>query len=257
MYRVVTEMLQSARATILVKALPQPSKTYGETVCCAGVTSEGRWLRLYPVRFRHLKEASFSRWDWVEFKYRPPKADRRRESCHVYEETIKKDGHLPDRERSTLLEPLIVGSALEAQERGQSLALIRPRNTRFTYRAKKPADIEADREAYKRAACQTSFFDEELAALDPSPFEFKFSFEDAAGRHEYRNGDWEAHAMFWRERQRTSETEALRWMDGVFNQDYPRRGMAFAIGNMFKRPKTWQLLGVLRLDEAKQATFAF
>ncbi len=35
-------------------------------------------------------------------------------------------------------------------------------------------------------------------------------------------------------------------MDGVFNEDYPRRGMVFAIGNMTKRPQTWQLLGVLR-----------
>ena len=63
--------------------------------------------------------------------------------------------------------------------------------------------------------------------------------------------------MFWRERKRTSETEALRWMDGTFNEEYPRRGMAFAIGNMAKRPQTWQLLGVLRLDEVKQTAFAF
>lgn len=250
-------MLQSARVTILVKALPQPSKTYGETVCCAGVTTEGKWLRLFPVRFRHLKEASFSRWDWVRFQYERPKADRRHESCHVYEETIKKDGQLLGRERSALLEPLLVSSAQDAHEQGHSLALVRPRNTRFIYRAKKPADIEADREAYRRAARQTSFFDEELAALDPSPFEFKFRFDDAAGSHEYQNGDWEAHAMFWRERQRTSEAEALRWMDGIFNDEYPRRGMVFALGNMAKRPQTWQLLGVLRLDEANQTAFAF
>lgn len=251
-------MHQSARVTILVKALPQPSKTYGETVCCAGVTADGQWLRLFPVRFRHLKgEASFSRWDWVKFQYGQPKSDRRKESCHVHEETIRIDGQLAERERATLLEPIIVGSAQEALEQGRSLALIRPRNTRFLYRAQKPADIEADREAYRRAACQTSFFDEELAALEPSPFEFKFRFEDTSGAHEYRNGDWEAHAMFWRERKRTSETEALRWMDGTFNEEYPRRGMAFAIGNMAKRPQTWQLLGVLRLDEVKQTAFAF
>jgi hypothetical protein len=28
--------------------------------------------------------------------------------------------------------------------------------------------------------------------------------------------------------------------------------MVFAIGNQAKRPKTWQLLGVIRLDEMKQ-----
>src|SRR5258708_36962068 len=56
---------QNSRAVVLVKALPQPSKTYGETVCCAGVTAEGQWKRLFPVRFRHLRgDSSFSRWDF-------------------------------------------------------------------------------------------------------------------------------------------------------------------------------------------------
>lgn len=251
-------MQQAARVAVLIKALPQPSKTYGETVCCAGVTAEGAWKRLFPVRFRHLKgEHSFSRWDWVSFQYGRPKADNRVESCHVHEESIAIEGKLPERERSRLLEPLVLGSGVEAAERGQSLALIRPKNTRFIIHRRTAEEIEDERRAYANAARQMTMFDEELAALDPTPHEFKFRFEDAAGQHEYRNGDWEAHAMFWRERQRTSEAEALRWMEGKFNEEYPRRGMVFAIGNLAKRPHTWQLLGVIRLNEAKQSTLLF
>src|ERR1700693_961807 len=90
---------QNSRAVVLVKALPQPSKTYGETVCCAGVTADRRWKRLFPVRFRHLAgENSFSRWQWVEFSYRQPTHDRRLESCHVFEETIRITGTIPERE---------------------------------------------------------------------------------------------------------------------------------------------------------------
>lgn len=251
-------MQDAAKVAILVKALPQPSKTYGETVCCAGVTAEGAWKRLFPVRFRHLKgEHSFKRWDWVSFKHGVPKSDRRVESCRVHEESIAVAGKLSERDRSSLLEPLILGSGEEAGRLGHSLALIRPRNTRFVARRKTAADIEADRDAYARAARQIGMFDEELAALDPSPFEFRFRFEDAAGKHDYQNGDWEAHAMFWNERRRTNEANALRWMDEVFNEDYPRKGMVFAIGNQAKRPQTWQLLGVIRLDEARQAVLAF
>ena len=251
-------MQAAAKVAILVKALPQPSKTYGETVCCAGVTAEGIWKRLFPVRFRHLKgEHSFGRWDWVSFKHGVPKSDRRVESCHVHEESIAINGRLPERDRAILLEPLVLGSGEEAGRLGHSLALIRPRNTKFVARRKTIADIEADRDAYARAARQIGMFDEELAALDPSPFEFRFRFEDAAGKHDYQNGDWEAHAMFWHERRRTSEANALRWMDGVFNDEYPRKGMVFAIGNQAKRPQTWQLLGVIRLDEARQSALAF
>src|SRR5438067_2475599 len=92
----MTTTQQTSRAVVLVKALPQPSKTYGETVCCAGVTAVGEWKRLFPVRFRHLAgDSSFSRWDWVRFNYRSPTRDRRTESCHVYEDSIIVEHRLP------------------------------------------------------------------------------------------------------------------------------------------------------------------
>jgi hypothetical protein len=77
---------QKSRVVVLVKALPQPSKSYGETVCCAGVTADGQWKRLFPVRFRHLQDNSFKHWDWINFGYRLPTRDRRVESYHVYED---------------------------------------------------------------------------------------------------------------------------------------------------------------------------
>lgn len=40
---------------ILVKAYPQPSRTYEETVCVVSVNGDGReMLRLFPIRYRHL-----------------------------------------------------------------------------------------------------------------------------------------------------------------------------------------------------------
>ena len=245
---------QSSRVIILVKALPRPSKQYGETVCCAGVTADGKWKRLYPIRFRHLQgEKSFSRWDWLKFKYRNPTRDRRDESCHVHEESIELDGEFPERDRPRFFNRLIVGSAKHAAERELSLALIRPRNTRFTFKQKSAKEIEDEKESYRFAAQQESFFDQKLADLEPSPYEFRFSFEDESGTHNYQDGDWETHAMFFRERNRTSEQGALRWMNEIFNERYPKKGMAFAIGNMAKRPQTWQLLGVIRLDETIQS----
>lgn len=245
--------LRKARVVILVKALPQPSKTYGETVCCAGVTANGVWKRLYPVRFRHLSgDSSFSRWDWVDFEYRLPTRDQRTESCHVHEDSIRIEGSLSSNGRARLLNPLIVGSAKEAFSRGQSLALIRPRRTRFSCRRKSLGQIEAERVAYRKAAAQLSMFDERLAEIEPTPFLFRFRFEDDAGQHTYTNGDWEAHAMFWRHRRQTNEAEALRWMSEIFNDEYPRKGVVFAVGNQAKRPQVWQLLGVIRLDELTQ-----
>jgi hypothetical protein len=244
---------KKCRVAILVKALPQPSKRYGETVCCAGVTAQGDWKRLFPIRFRHLQgTSSFARWDWVSFQYSRPVTDLRAESCHVHEETIVIDGQLPQKERARLLQAIVVGSATHAAQLGRSLALIRPRNTRFVVKPRSIVELDKQRDAFKRAASQTQMFDKELAELEPSPYEFRFRFEDDAGKHDYESGDWETHAMFWRQRQKTGEQDAIRWMMQTFNDEYPQKGIAFAIGNQAKRPQTWQLLGVLRLDDPKQ-----
>lgn len=61
--------------------------------------------------------------------------------------------------------------------------------------------------------------------------------------------------MFFKGMQREGvEAKLIDWMSGVFNDDHPRRGMAFAIGNVARRPQTWQLLGVLRVDETSQGS---
>jgi hypothetical protein len=100
---------------------------------------------------------------------------------------------------------LIKGSAIEAMQQGHSLTLIRPRNARFVAKRKSAAAVAEEREAYKVAAQQTSIFDKELAELEPSPLDFRFQFEDDDGSHDYQNGDWETHVMFWRWRERTTE----------------------------------------------------
>ena len=246
-------MKHSAKVVILVKALPQPSKQYGETVCCAGITADRQWKRLFPIRFRHLSGTnSFKRWDWVKFDYRNPTRDIRSESCHVYEDSIELDRTLQPSERNSLIDPMIVNSGHAAAETGCSLALIRPTKTRFTWKEKSRTRINEERNAFNRAARQTSLFDSQLAEIEPTPFEFRFTFTDAAGEHNYENGDWEAHAMFWNGCQRDNVEKTLEWMDHTFNVEYPKRGMVFALGNQAKRPQTWQLLGVIRLDIVQQ-----
>ncbi len=245
--------IRQDRVAILVKALPQPSSKHGETVCCAGVTRDGKWKRLFPVRFRRLEgDAAFGRWDWVDYRYREPTADRRTESCHVFEDSIMVVGKLAERERAPLLNPLVLGSGKAAAERGQSLTLVRPRNPRFLFKRKSVADVERDREAFCHAARQDDIFDEKLAEIEPTPYEFIFKFDDDDGSHIYRNGDWETHAAFFHHRRRTSEEEALRWLGETYNEKYPAKGMAFVLGNVASRPQTWQLLGVIRLDLTRE-----
>lgn len=161
-------------------------------------------------------------------------------------------GTLSEARRYALLEPLIRPSASVAAKEGASLALIRPRNTRFRWRRKPQHVLDAEKAAYEAAGRQKSLLDAELAAFNPSPCEFAFVFEDGDAPHTWRCGDWETHATFFNWRRLYGEDEALRRLGALFNEEYPKKGMVFAIGNMAKRPQTWQLLGVIRLDEKGQ-----
>ena len=58
--------------------------------------------------------------------------------------------------------------------------------------------------------------------------------------------------MFLKWRALYGEAEALKRMSAVFNDEYPKKGMLFALGNQAKRPQTWQLLGVIRYDQPLQ-----
>lgn len=159
---------------------------------------------------------------------------------------------MPEVERSEFLEPLIVGSVKEAQENGGSLALIRPNESKFRYIPKSSEQIDDEREKYKKVAGQRSFFDQELAGIDPSPYEFRLRFHDKSGWHDHRCEDWETTAAFWRLSHSHGEENALQHLEETYNNLYPERGMVLALGNMARRRQTWLLLGIIRLDKPAQ-----
>jgi hypothetical protein len=244
------------RALVLVKALPHAGQKHGETVCCAGVTSDGEWRRQFPIHFRRLKE-KFARWDWVEYDFVVPRDDQRPESRSVQEDTLHVVGRMPERDRANFLRKVVVPSTGEAAARGQTLALIRPRDVRFYWSKKTTKEIETERGAYADAAKQRSFFDDDLAALEPCPYAFKFDYRtDDGATHQATCDDWETSAMFYRQAMKYGADGALSRMDRTFNVDYVARGMAFALGTHSKYPSTWLLVGVLRLDKSDQMALA-
>jgi hypothetical protein len=242
------------RVLVLVKALPHVSERHGETVCCAGVTNTGKWRRQFPIHFRTLQE-KFSRWQWIEYDWRRPRDDQRPESRRVQEHTIIADNEMPQRERATFLDRIIVPSTEAAATRNQTLALIRSSNVKFLHEKKQPDQIEKERQLYAKVARQRSFFDTELKALAPCPYAFYFEYKMEDGKS-HRNvcDDWETAAMFYNFERNYGEKKALILMDKTFNQDYPTRGMVFALGTHSRYPRVWLLVGVIRLDRVAQMT---
>ena len=128
-----------ARVLILCKTYPSPSSKYAETSCVAGMTEDGKFIRLYPVPFRLVAdEQQFKKWQWITARLEKAKDDHRPESHRVFVDTIECDpeplpaGRLGWPHRAVLLSKLPVFSDFAALERareagGGTLALLRPR----------------------------------------------------------------------------------------------------------------------------------
>ena len=235
------------RVLILVKALPHVGHRHGETICCAGVTADGKWRRLYPIRFRRLKD-QFRRWQWIEYDWIAPGPDDRRiESRRVQEDTIHVRDLMPSGKRASFLEPILTSSTAEAAAKGMSFTLVRPANVRFRWKAKTLKQIAEERRTYEDAARQKSFLDPDvdLIALDPCPYAFHFDWTDANGKaHKATCDDWETAATFYRRKQMMSADDALASIEKTFGEEYPKKGMAFAMGTHSRRPDQWLLVRV-------------
>jgi len=243
-----------SRVTILVKASPQPSKTHSETVCCAGLQEDGSWKRLFPVRFRRLsKDKAFNRWATVNFRYKLPRSDTREESCHVFEDSIEISGRVSkDDEKTALIERALVASEVEAIDRGQSLAVVRPSDVALTWRRLSSSEIESDRKKFADQVNQLSLLEDEIAAYQPCPFKFKLSFVCDGKRYNKTCADWETTATFFNHSKQMEESEVLEYLQRTYCEDYVKKGMVLALGNMKSRPHTWQLLGIFPVKPLTQ-----
>ncbi len=246
--------LNKSRTLVLVKARPHASEQYTETVCCAGLDADGKWARLFPVPFRRLQQSQqFARWDWIEYDWYKPKNDTRTESRHIQEGSIKVTGKVTKRDRDRILQGVVQPSLETTVKKDMTLALLVPENPKFKMSAKPETQLNLEQRAYKIAANQGSLFSDDMDAMKPCPFEFRYDWADSEGHsHSHDCGDWETGATFFRWRRKYGEEKALKQMAEVFGERYPSEGMAFALGTHSRRPKQWLLVGVLRLNPTEQ-----
>jgi hypothetical protein len=244
----------TSEAVILVKASPQVGKRHGETVCCAGVNDKGEWLRLYPISFRTLNQAcQFRRWDRIQFRWKKPQDDPRPESLRVDHQSIEIVGELRHGERLNFLSRLEVTSINRVKAEGKTLALLRPRDLKFSIEKKSQADLKEETRKFQALAAQPDMFNlKPLIPYDACPYAFKYSYVTDDAEREGTCQDWETDAAFYNWSHHYGEQAALKNMQRVFGEDYPKKGMVLAMGTHSQYPDTWLINGIIRLDEIKQ-----
>ena len=249
---------QDLRVLIAVKTYPQPSEKHLETVCTAGVTEEGRWVRLYPIPFRMLEsDQQYSKWVWVRARARRRGKDPRPESFKVDVDSIRVERPTGSLNvlwagRCRLLLPTVSPSLEAIQARrerdGTSLGLFRPARIEGLRIVPDPDHRETQakinrlrqRSGIPGIVGQSS----PLQAL-PVKFEYSFSCQDAACRgHTMCLFDWEI-AQAWRKWRRNYPEKELpdklreTWIHRLFED---RRGH-FIVGTLQAHPTTFTLIG--------------
>jgi hypothetical protein len=205
------------RVLVLVKAAPQPSRRYGDTVCVAGVnmdTPVPSWIRLYPVPFRYLEGArQFKKYDVITVRTRDAGSDKRPESRKIDAESIDIGIHLKGwKERSPWVEPLAgppmcrlidnVKSDINEASLGAVRVTGEPR-IRFSEHPGWSAEQLNRFNAYRN---QGDLFQETPPTLLDAPsfiVHLDYSCEaPACGRHLQKIIDWELTALQFRYRRR-------------------------------------------------------
>lgn len=64
------------RVLIIVRTYPVPAQKGVEVSCTAGVTDDGKWIRLFPLPYRLLEDASkFAKYQWITVNVTKAKGD--------------------------------------------------------------------------------------------------------------------------------------------------------------------------------------
>ncbi|WP_410597867.1 hypothetical protein [Amycolatopsis sp. lyj-23] len=255
---------------ITVKAAPNPSEKYGETVCVAGLSIDPcrpGWVRLYPINFRELGgNETFKKYDIVSVKAVPARQDSRRESWRPQMHTLKVTGHLtPWTPRRRWLDPAIsTDTTMCSLHRGatmasQSLALIRPRritDLRVTRHAGWTKEQQAKINDY---VSQFSLFDnEDRTPLRAPRFAGTYHYQCAepdCGGHKQGFIDWEFVAFQLLRLRGMDDDSAAKHLRRRFLDEIcgPGHDVAFYVGNIAAHPRTFSVLGVYYPPRAKSA----
>jgi hypothetical protein len=251
-------IVRRLRVLITVKAAPNPSVAYGETVCVAGVSvdlDDPSWIRLYPINFRELGDAArFKKYDIVEVDAVPASNDARSESWRPAMSTLSVMASLPPwTRRRPYLDPYIEDSMCRLNTaayspEARSLAAVRVADVSDFVITPHPGWTPDEQKKIESYVSQLELFgSSDRTALEAPRFRGAFHWrcgETACNGHKQGLLDWEFVAL-QRRLAGTSDAEAReklreRFLYGICG---PGKDLAFYLGNQAKRHHVFSVLG--------------
>jgi len=243
------------RVLITVRTYPVPARSGIEVSCTAGVTDQGRWIRLFPVPYRFLEmDQRFKKYQWIEVDTMRAPRDSRPESHMLRAESIKiGDSVEPGKEwrrRRDILRPLMGTSFCELQRARDrdgfpTLGIIKPtRIRRLLIEKTDPAWTSAELSLLNQ---QDMFLKNPVEPLEKLPFIFKYDFDciDVSCKgHSCTCTDCEMGQSF-----RKWQKEYGDGWEQAFRKRYETEmsekfDTYFYVGNLHQYPNAWIVVGL-------------
>jgi hypothetical protein len=241
-------------ALIVARTYPTPAKQGAEVSCTAAITDQGKWLRLFPVPWRHLPDDQrFRKYQWVELTVEKSTRDARPESYKLKQDGIKilrSLGTVGDwKARRDIILPLqshcmCCLARLREAHGHPTLGIFRPKRIeRLVISPEEPNWSEAQIAVLR----QGHLFEQKLKQLEKIPFKFQYKFwcdDEQCNSHTMMCADWEM-GQSWR-KWRTKYGD--KWED-KFREKYERDMIEkydthFYVGTVHRYPDTWIIVGL-------------
>jgi len=225
---------RSEEILIIVKVYPVPSKKYGETVCTAGITKSGAWIRLYPIPYRNLPpDKKFAKFQWIRARVAPASEKLQRPESHKIDpdsiellHTIPAQAGWSERERYflPLTSPSLELIMQEQEKYKTSLGAFRPKEVK-NFVIEKITDCWTPKQLGTLA--QTSLLHTNKTTLEKIPYKFRYQFtcdNPHCTSHDMVILDWEAVESYrnfkriYKDERTTLQKLKEKWLDYFFRE---------------------------------------
>lgn len=246
---------EKRRVLVTVTAYPERSEKYGASVCTAGITEEGEFIRLYPMPFELFRRAErFHKYDWIEVECMNSSGNeklKRKESYRVRPDTIKVLDNSLSRvpidwnARNRIILNLLDDSIEQLQDAyssdGTSLGIIRPLDVQDLH---KTVDVTRD-ELEAANYVQLDIDGRRKTPLQEMPHVFKYRFacnDERCKGHDMVCLDWEL-CESYRSWKYASEEELWGKIRERFFSWMGKRDLHFYVG-MHSLYPSWMIIGL-------------
>lgn len=245
---------EQKKVLVTVKTYPTPASKGAEVSCSAGITDDGKWIRLFPIPFRFMAgDKRFGKYQWIEVAAKKS-SDPRKESFEVAIDTLRiLSGPLPTsnawraRKEIILLRqaPSLCYLQRNRKQTGDTLGVFKPKTIhKFVIEPDTPDWTPAER----RRLLQYSLYDKyPLIPLQKIPYKFFYRFkcdESKCPGHKLTCVDWELGQAYraWRRKYGANWEWAI--MNRFETDMILKYDIYFFVGTVHGHPGAWIIVGL-------------